>query len=129
MPHTPIDFQFQKAVTSAADGKIFANAQGMRYALGAGANQNLYPWYAKLRLIAYDSSSGGIVTFLVKDSPDDITYTTRVTKALTIPAALKISFGLLFKTSNPYVLVRISALSGGTTPTGSCYGTMGTYGV
>ncbi len=128
MPHTPIDFQFQKAVTSAADGKVFANAQGMRYALGAGVNRNLYPWYAKLRLIAYDTSNGGIVTFLVQDSPDDVTYTTRVTKALTI-ASLQTTFGLLFKTSNPYLRVRISALSGGTTPTGSVYGTIGTYGV
>ncbi len=129
MAHTPFEHSFLHAVTSANSGRSIWNAQGERYALGAGNNRNLYPWVFKVRLIAYDSSSGGTVTFLVQDSPDDVTYTTRLTEVLTIPALLKIARGRLFKTSQPCVRVRASAFAGGTTPTASAYGMLGTFGV
>lgn len=129
MPHTPIEFIFLDAKTAASDGNAFGNAQGMRYAKGVGANRNLYPWYMKIRMTAFDSVALGIVTFLIQDSPDNVTYTTRLTEVITIPASLKQSRGRLFKTSQKYVRVRVSALTGGSAPTADCYGTMGTYGV
>lgn len=129
MPHTPFEHSFLHAVTAANSGRPIWNAQGERFSLGLGANRNLYPWVFKVRLTAYDSISGGTVTFLVQDSPDDVTYTTRLTEVLTIPALLKISRGRLFKTSQPCIRVRASAFAGGATPTASAYGMLGSFGI
>lgn len=126
MAHTPFIHSFQKNCTVAGNGRSIWNAQGEVFAQGAGNNRNLYPWVLTLKLIAFDSTAGGTVTFLVQDSDDDNTYTTRYTEVVTIPALLKTAKRRIFKTSKPCVRVRISALAGGTTPTGDCYGTLGT---
>lgn len=128
MAHTPFDFIFQDAAIAAANGNACGNAQGMRYAKGAGANRNLYPWYMKIRMTAFDSIAGGTVTFLIQDSPDNVTYTTRLTETVTIPTAKKLSVSRLFKTAQPYVRVRVNAVAGGAAPTADAYGTLGSFG-
>ncbi len=108
-------------------------ATEMRYGVIGGAakpNQDQFPKKIKIFVLFSDSATGATGTLQVQDSPDGVTYTTRYSQPLAIPATAPYNQGkrFLFSTQKRYVRVNLSALAGGTAPKVNVYGTFGTFG-
>ncbi|MES2531936.1 MAG: hypothetical protein V4636_12940 [Pseudomonadota bacterium] len=129
MPTTLPDLILFDGKTSTGAGGAIGNAQGMRYANGAGVNRNEYPVQMKVIVNLRDSTSGGTVTFAMQDSDDNSSYTTRTSVTLTIPTgAVMVRKAFIFKSSKPYVRANVTASSGGSAPTVDSYCTYGSLG-
>lgn len=135
MPQTPVDFEFQGAVTSTGTGNPFFFALGRRYGGNvAHNNQNHFPWYIKVRSRLSDSATGATGTILFQEQAwGSGSWVTIFTYALAIPATAPYTFGhsFLWKTkANVHgIRVNFSALAGGVAPSLLSYGTIGTYGI
>jgi len=137
MAANPFPIIFIDQATGTITGIPVGNGEQMRFASaqgGAKPNQNRFSWYAKIYASFTDTATGGAGTFLIADSDDNSSYTTRATFTLTIPAAapynaaLMNGNGTLFKTNKRYLRVQLSALSGTTAPVINSWGTVGGYG-
>lgn len=135
MPQNPVDFEFQGAATAVQTGNPFFFALGDRYGGNvAKPNQNHFPWYLKVRTVLKDTITGATATIQFQEQAwSSGSWVTIFSYNLIIPAAAPFAKmqKFLWKTkANCHgIRVNISAFAGGSAPTLTSYGTIGTYGV
>lgn len=134
MPLNPLDLVLLDNVTATGAGAGIGFATEMRYGtLGGGAskpNQNEFPKKMKVFIDFRDTVTGATATLAIQDSADGITYVTRYSQPLAIPAAAPFSQGkrFLFSTQKQYVRANLTALAGGSAPKVNAFLTAGTFG-
>ena len=123
---SPLDLILIDGATATGAGLAVGFGTEKRYGAGVGSttpNSNQFPKKMKVRVVLSDSSGGATASVQYQDSPDNVTWTTRYTQALTVPAAAPYSnaHGFLFTTQKRYFRLNVSALANGTTPTVDAY--------
>jgi len=119
----------QDAASGTGNGlAVGIGGPGMRYANSTSKlNSNRFPVKFKVRMQLVDTAAGtSTATVVVEESNDNSTYNTLATISLTnTTAALSVAKARLFSSQKRYVRARISAISGGTSPTLNAYMILG----
>ncbi len=130
MANTVPDLILLDAATGTGAGDAIGVGERMRYANGAGRNQNKWATRFKARVQLKDTTTGASATVQIQGSDDNSSFTTIKTFTLAIGTGdpNQVAKAALVVANYKWFRANVSAITGGSAPVVNSYCTFGTFG-